>query len=57
MSPVSLVRQLKAIQPSNIPMYVKLLNAKKVQVSILNFSKGKPLYRCKHPLPNRRTLF
>ena len=29
MSPVSLVRQLKAIQPSNIPMYVKLLDAKK----------------------------
>ena len=44
MSPASLVRQLKAIQPSNVPMYVKLLNAKKdfydyeakpVQVSIL----------------------
>ena len=44
MSPASLERQLKAIQPSNIPMYVKLLNAKKdfydyeakpVQVSIL----------------------
>ena len=29
MSPGSLVRQLKAIQPSNIPMNVKLLNAKK----------------------------